>query len=73
MAVAIDQPIPPFQAQATSGQSIDLASLAGKQVVLYFYPKDNTPGCTTEGQGFAITIRRFSRPTPWSLASRATA
>ncbi len=52
MAVAIDQPIPPFQAQATSGQSIDLASLAGKQVVLYFYPKDNTPGCTTEGQGF---------------------
>ena len=31
MAVAIDQPIPPFQAQATSGQSIDLASLAGKQ------------------------------------------
>ncbi len=52
MAVAIDQPIHPFQAQATSGQSIDLASLAGKQVVLYFYPKDNTPGCTTEGQGF---------------------
>ncbi len=52
MAVAIDQPIPAFQAQATSGQSIDLASLAGKQVVLYFYPKDNTPGCTTEGQGF---------------------
>ncbi|MFL1585636.1 peroxiredoxin [Stutzerimonas stutzeri] len=59
MAVAIDQPIPPFLAQATSGQSIDLASLAGKQVVLYFYPKDNTPGCTTEGQGFRDLHQAF--------------
>lgn len=59
MAVAIDQPIPPFKAQATSGQSIDLASLAGKQVVLYFYPKDNTPGCTTEGQGFRDHHQEF--------------
>lgn len=59
MAVAIDQPIPPFQAQATCGQSIDLASLAGKQVVLYFYPKDNTPGCTTEGQGFRDLHQAF--------------
>ena len=52
MAVEIDRPVPPFQAQATSGQLIELESLAGKQVVFYFYPKDNTPGCTTEGQGF---------------------
>lgn len=52
MAVEIDRPVPSFQAQATSGQLINLESLAGKQVVLYFYPKDNTPGCTTEGQGF---------------------
>jgi len=52
MAVELDQPVPPFQAQATSGQQVSLESLAGKQVVLYFYPKDNTPGCTTEGQGF---------------------
>lgn len=59
MAVAIDQPIPPFLAQATSGQSIALASLAGKQVVLYFYPKDNTPGCTTEGQGFRDLHQAF--------------
>jgi peroxiredoxin Q/BCP len=52
MAVEIDCPVPSFQVQATSEQLVDLASLAGKQVVLYFYPKDNTPGCTTEGQGF---------------------
>ncbi|MDD2060978.1 peroxiredoxin [Pseudomonas sp. GD03860] len=52
MAVELDQPVAEFQAQATSGQSVSLAGLKGKQVVLYFYSKDSTPGCTTEGQGF---------------------
>lgn len=52
MAVAIDQPVADFQVQATSGQTVSLAELKGQQVVLYFYPKDSTPGCTTEGQGF---------------------
>ncbi|QLC74316.1 peroxiredoxin [Pseudomonas sp. LPB0260] len=52
MAVSLDQAVPDFQAQATSGQSIQLSALRGQQVVLYFYPKDSTPGCTTEGQGF---------------------
>ncbi|WP_417788057.1 peroxiredoxin [Stutzerimonas xanthomarina] len=52
MSVAIDQPVPAFQAQATSDTQVNLESLKGKQVVLYFYPKDNTPGCTTQGQGF---------------------
>ncbi|MBA1274424.1 peroxiredoxin [Stutzerimonas azotifigens] len=52
MSVELDQPVPPFQAQATSEQSVSLEALKGKQVVLYFYPKDNTPGCTTQGQGF---------------------
>ncbi|WP_248802158.1 peroxiredoxin [Pseudomonas sp. MWU13-2100] len=52
MAVVIDQPVADFQAQATSGQTVSLAELKGKQVVIYFYPKDSTPGCTTEGQGF---------------------
>lgn len=52
MSVEIDQPIPSFQAQATNGTQVDLEALKGKQVVLYFYPKDNTPGCTTQGQGF---------------------
>ncbi|MCP9337948.1 peroxiredoxin [Stutzerimonas xanthomarina] len=52
MSVAIDQPVPAFQAQATSDTQVNLEALKGKQVVLYFYPKDNTPGCTTQGQGF---------------------
>ncbi|QLF92806.1 peroxiredoxin [Pseudomonas sp. ABC1] len=52
MSVEIDQPVPAFQAEATSNLSITQESLRGKQTVLYFYPKDNTPGCTTEGQGF---------------------
>jgi peroxiredoxin Q/BCP len=59
MAVELDQPVADFQAQATSGQSVSLASLAGKQVVLYFYPKDSTPGCTTEGQGFRDQYAAF--------------
>ncbi len=52
MSVAVDQPVPAFQAQATSNTQVSLDVLKGKQVVLYFYPKDNTPGCTTQGQGF---------------------
>ncbi|MCO6057228.1 peroxiredoxin [Pseudomonas sp. MOB-449] len=52
MVVSLNHPIDDFSAQATSGQDISLSSLKGKQVVLYFYPKDSTPGCTTEGQGF---------------------
>ncbi|AIZ33713.1 peroxiredoxin [Pseudomonas parafulva] len=52
MAVALDQPVTDFQAQATGGRTVTLSELQGKQVVLYFYPKDSTPGCTTEGQGF---------------------
>lgn len=52
MAVAVDQPVADFQVPATSGQAVELSGLKGKQVVIYFYPKDSTPGCTTQGQGF---------------------
>ncbi|GAB3382969.1 peroxiredoxin [Azotobacter armeniacus] len=52
MPVALEQSVPDFQAQATGGQQVSLVALKGQQVVLYFYPKDSTPGCTTEGQGF---------------------
>lgn len=52
MAVTLDQPVADFSAQATSGVQVSLAALKGQQVVIYFYPKDSTPGCTTEGQGF---------------------
>ncbi|RRV08057.1 peroxiredoxin [Pseudomonas sp. v388] len=59
MAVAVDQPVPDFQAAATSGQAVSLSALKGRQVVIYFYPKDNTPGCTTQGQDFRDHIGQF--------------
>jgi len=43
---------PPFNLESTSGEKIALKDLAGKTVVLYFYPKDNTPGCTKEACSF---------------------
>ncbi|WP_287812464.1 peroxiredoxin [Pseudomonas sp.] len=52
MAVEIGQPVADFEAPATGEQSIRLSALKGRQVVIYFYPKDSTPGCTTQGQGF---------------------
>ena len=52
MAVSLDQPVADFNAAATSGQQVSLRALKGQQVVIYFYPKDSTPGCTTEGQDF---------------------
>lgn len=50
--VALGQPVPDFSAPATGDQTVRLSALRGRNVVLYFYPKDNTPGCTTEGQDF---------------------
>ena len=52
MSISVGQPIPDFTAQATNDTSVTLSRLEGKQVVLYFYPKDSTPGCTTEGGDF---------------------
>jgi peroxiredoxin Q/BCP len=52
MAVALDTPVADFKADATSGQTVQLSDLKGRNVVIYFYPKDSTPSCTTEGQGF---------------------
>ncbi len=59
MAVAVDTAVADFQAQATSGQQVQLSALKGQQIVLYFYPKDSTPGCTTEGQGFRDQYPEF--------------
>ncbi|HEY3598727.1 MAG TPA: peroxiredoxin [Paraburkholderia sp.] len=58
MPIAVDQPVPDFTAAATGGDFM-LSSLRGKKVVLYFYPKDNTPGCTTEGLQFRDLYPKF--------------
>lgn len=52
-------PLPDLTLPATSGQEIALGSLKSKRVVLYFYPKDSTPGCTTEGIDFARLYPEF--------------
>lgn len=50
-----------FQLPSTSNKTISLAELKGKNIVLYFYPKDNTPGCTKESEGFRDAMKKFSR------------
>ena len=59
--VAIGKKVPDFTLPATGGQYISLSSLRGRRVVVYFYPKDSTPGCTTEGQDFRDRINTFRR------------
>lgn len=59
-SVALKQPVPYFEAEATGDQIVKLTDLKGKNVVIYFYPKDNTPGCTTEGQDFRDRMAEFS-------------
>lgn len=59
MAVALNEPVADFQAQATGGQTVSLSELRGRQVVVYFYPKDSTPGCTTQGQDFRDLLEQF--------------
>ena len=48
----LGQPAPDFTATAQDGSSVHIAGLAGKRVVVYFYPKDETPGCTKEACSF---------------------
>jgi peroxiredoxin Q/BCP len=51
---------PDFTAQTDSGETLTLSSLKGKKVVLYFYPKDNTPGCTQEACEFRDNADAFA-------------
>ncbi|RME35390.1 MAG: peroxiredoxin [Gammaproteobacteria bacterium] len=51
--------VPDFEARATGGKTIRLSDLKGRNVVIYFYPKDSTPGCTREGQDFRDHYAEF--------------
>ncbi len=55
----INMAVPDFSAEMTGGQTFSLSAHTGKKVVLYFYPKDNTPGCTTESLQFRDAHERF--------------
>jgi thioredoxin-dependent peroxiredoxin len=50
--VAVGKKVPAFKLPATGDKQLSLADFKDRKLVLYFYPKDDTPGCTTEGQGF---------------------
>ncbi len=50
--IALNDIVPDFSAAMTGNQTFKLSDYKGKNLVLYFYPKDNTPGCTTEGLQF---------------------
>ncbi|MET4693795.1 peroxiredoxin [Endozoicomonas lisbonensis] len=52
MSFTLGQPVPDFTALATNSTTVSLEELKGKKFVLYFYPKDNTPGCISEGEAF---------------------
>jgi len=51
---------PNFKAQCTSGKEVSLDDYKGKNVVLYFYPKDDTPGCTIEAKDFTVQLGIFT-------------
>jgi peroxiredoxin Q/BCP len=59
MPLNIGDPAPSFKALTTSGEEISLENLQGKKVILYFYPKDDTPGCTKEACGFRDQWSRY--------------
>lgn len=61
MTLKIGDSAPQFSAQSDEELEISLSELKGKNVVLYFYPKDSTPGCTIEAQDFTKKIKEFEK------------
>jgi len=61
MSVKIGNSIPNLTVVTTSEEALKLRSLKGQNLVLYFYPKDNTPGCTTQGQNFRDAYSDFQK------------
>jgi peroxiredoxin Q/BCP len=59
--IKVGKKVPDFRLPATGDQEIALSDYRGRRVVVYFYPKDSTPGCTTEGQDFRDSIHTFRR------------
>ncbi len=57
--LTINSPVTDFQLPSTGNKTFSLSQMTGKNLVIYFYPKDNTPGCTTEGENFRDTYESF--------------
>ncbi|ANJ67863.1 thiol peroxidase [Halothiobacillus diazotrophicus] len=58
--LTLGHPIPPFAGRTADGSTIDHSTYLGQWLVLYFYPRDSTPGCTTEAQDFQRLLPEFS-------------
>jgi len=58
--VQLGHPVPDFEVSSTGDKTFRLSEQKGKNVLIYFYPKDNTPGCTLEGQNFRDDIAFFN-------------
>lgn len=61
MTATVGRKVPAFKRLATGDQTISSRDLLGRAYVLYFYPRDNTPGCTTEGEQFRDNYAKFRR------------
>lgn len=60
MAIEIGKPAPDFELESSNGEKVKLSDYRGKNVVLYFYPKDMTPGCTTQACDFRDQHQHFA-------------
>lgn len=58
--INLGKPIPDFATDSTGDIPFQLSDYRGKKVIIYFYPKDNTPGCTLEGKDFRDNIEKFT-------------
>ena len=61
MSVNINTKVKKFKVSATNSSEINSDDLKGKNLVIYFYPKDNTPGCTQEGEDFRDLYKEFKK------------
>ena len=61
MKLEVGNKAPSFSLTSDEGEIIDLSELKGKNILLYFYPKDDTPGCTIEAQDFTKRIKEFEK------------
>ena len=57
----LNNKVPNFELEGTNNLSFNLANFIGKYIVIYFYPKDSTPGCTNEGIDFKENISKFKK------------
>jgi thioredoxin-dependent peroxiredoxin len=61
MTPALNKPLPEFEASATGGVKFTPQAFQGQTIILYFYPKDHTPGCTTEAMQFRDKHKEFEK------------